>query len=603
MRIIRRAKNYVKANGIRKSVLRLFQKANEKIINSKKSVIEQESYLEWIKNNEPTQDELEAQRNHKFKYLPLISVIVPMYNTKERYFKELVDSLKSQTYENFELCLADGSEQKSEFIDRIIDNDTRIKYRKLEKNTGISGNSNEALSMATGDYIALLDHDDIIPSFSLYEIVKTINENMDVEFIYTDEDKLLEYKDKRMGPHFKSDFALDTFRSYNYICHFSIFKRELIDRIGGFRSKYDGSQDYDIIFRAIEEANKIVHIPKILYHWRINENSVASGAAAKPYAYVAAKEAIRENIKKHGIKAEVTDSKILGLYRVKYLFDGNPKVSIIIPNKDHKKDLKKCIKSILKSTYKNYEIIIVENNSNSKDIFKYYDYLKKNYNVRVVTLNQNEFNYSKLNNFGVRNSNGEYLLFLNNDIKILSEDFLETLIGDASREDIGAVGAKLLYPDNTIQHAGIVLNFTGVAGHVNANLKDYDVGYMGRTMIQQNFNAITGALMMMKKKDFDEVGGFDESFPVAYNDVDICLSLRKLGKLNLYEPYVKACHYESRTRGYDDTDEKKKRLLDDAKKLKEKWKDFFDKGDKYFNINFRDDTPDMRIRKDRVKEI
>ena len=601
MKVYVRILNYIKANGIRKAIWRGIQKIREKIFSGKKEKLEYENYLSWIKNNEPDEKELESQIEFKFKYSPKISVIVPMYNTPERYFVELVESLKEQTYSNFELCLADGSEKKLEFIDAVINKDERIKYKLLQKNGGIVGNSNEGLNMATGEYIALLDHDDILPRFSLFEVVKAINENIEAEFFYSDEDKLMEYKEKRMGPHFKSDFAIDTLRSYNYICHLSVFKKELLERIGGFRQEYEGSQDYDIIFRAVKEANSVVHIPKILYHWRINQASVASSASAKPYAYEAAKRAIKEDLKQNNIDGEVIDSKILGLYRVKYKFNDNPKVSIIIPNKDHVNDLKKCLNSIFKSYYNNYEIIIVENNSEKKSTFKFYESIKKTYeNIKIMELNQQSFNYSELNNFGAKNSTGDILLFLNNDVEIISKDFLETLIGDVSRKDVGIVGAKLLYKDNTIQHAGIVLNFTGIAGHVNAHLKCYDVGYMGRTMIQQNFNAVTGALMIIKKSTFEEIGGFDTSFPVAYNDIDICLKVRDRGLLVMYEPYVEAYHYESKTRGYEDTDEKKKRLLEDTNRLKNKWEKYFNENDKYFNINFRNDVPDMRISPNKI---
>ena len=602
MSVLRRAKNYIKNNGIKKSIKRLFEKIKEFFKGKKRSKEEQQNYLEWIKNNEPNEKELEVQRKYKFKINPKISIIVPMYNTPEKYFKELVNSLKEQTYSNFELCLADGSEKKAEFIDDIIKDDKRIKYKHLDENKKISGNSNEGINMATGEYIALLDHDDIIPKFSLYEIVKAINENPDVDFIYTDEDKIYEEKENRMGPHFKPDYAIDTLRSYNYICHFSIFKKELMDKLGGFRDEYNGSQDYDIILRATENAKKIVHIPKILYHWRINQNSVASSASAKPYAYVAAKEAIRASLKRRNVEATVEDSTILGLYRLKYKFKGNPLVSIIMLNKDHKNDLKKCIDSIKKSTYKNYEIIIIENNSTKKDIFRYYEKLKEKKNIKVYNVSEKEFNYSKLNNYAVKKSNGEYLLFLNNDIKIITNDFLEILIGHASRKEVGAVGAKLLYPDNTIQHAGIVLNFTGVAGHVNAHMIGKEPGYMGRIMIEQNYSAVTAALMMVSKKNFEEVKGFDENLKVAYNDVDFCLKLRNIGKINVYDPYVEAYHYESKTRGYDESTEKKKRLEKEAKILIKKWPEYFSKNDPYFNINFRQDVPDMRVNPNKIEE-
>lgn len=599
MNKLKRAIRYLKNNGIKRSFIRLKEKIFEKMFNANIEKREQESYLEWIKNNEPSTEELNEQRKFKFEYSPKISIIVPMYNTPENYFKELVESVKDQTYSNWELCLADGSPVKSDFIDKYID-DSRIVYKFLGENLGISGNSNAAIKVASGDYYALLDHDDIIPPFSLFEIVKVINENKDAEFIYTDEDKILEQKDKRMGPHFKSDYAPDTFRSYNYICHFSIFKKSLMDKLGGFNSEFDGSQDYDIILRATENANKIIHIPKILYHWRINENSVASSSAAKPYAYVAAKKAILASLKRQGISAKVEDSSILGLYRLRYEIPKDAKVSIIILNKDHVKDLKRCLKSVLKSTYSNYEIIIVENNSEEKNTFKYYDKIKNNEKIKVIYYKEKGFNFSKLNNFGVKYATGNFYLFLNNDIEILTPDFLSDLIGTAARKDVGAVGVKLAYPDGSLQHAGVVLNFTGVAGHVNAHMRNNSVGYMGRIMIQQNFSAVTAAFMMVSKENFEKVGGFDERFAVAYNDIDFCLKLRDINKVNVYEPYVVAYHYESKTRGYEDTDEKKKRLEKEANMLKDKWKKFFDKEDPYFNINFRHDTPDMRINPDKV---
>lgn len=604
MNKIKRGFKYLKENGLIKSIKRFFEKIIEKILNAKRDKIEQENYLKWIENNEPSEEEINKQKETKFDYMPKISVIVPMYNTKERYFVELVQSLKNQTYSNWELCLSDGSEKKAEFIDRIINSDNRIKYKFLNENLGISGNSNEALKLASGDYYALLDHDDIIPPFSLFEIVKTINKDKEAEFIYTDEDKIMEYKEVRMGPHFKSDFGPDTFRSYNYICHFSIFKKSLMDKLGGFNSEYDGSQDYDIILRATEMANRIIHIPKILYHWRINENSVALSSAAKPYAYIAAKKAILASLNRQNIDAEIEDSPILGLYRVKYKFKGEPKVSIIILNKDHVKDLKKCINSILKSLYRNFEIIIVENNSSSKEIFKYYEEIVKDSRIRVVRSEQKEFNYSSLNNYGTKFATGDFYLFMNNDTEVIStKDWLQVLIGTASRHDVGAVGGKLIYPDGTVQHAGVVLNFTGVAGHVNAHKRNNEVGYMGRLMIQQNFSAVTGALLMVSKKNFEEVNGFDENFPVAYNDIDFCLKLLSIGKVNVFDPYVLVYHYESKTRGYEDTDEKKKRLAEDTIRIKEKWKNVFSKPDPYFNINFRDDVPDMRVNPQKVKEF
>jgi len=587
---------------LKKIILKIYKLIFKYTPQEKYDLEENMNYQKWIENNEPTIDELKKQKEVQFEYNPKISIIVPLFNTPEKYFKEMVESIKNQTYSNWELCLADGSPSELDYIKAIIgDLGEKVKYRFLNENKGISGNSNEALKLATGDYIALLDHDDIIPKFALFEIVKAINKNPEADFIYTDDDKILEDKDKRISPHFKQDYAIDTLRSYNYICHFSIIKKELMDKLEGFNGEYDGSQDYDLILRAVENAKQIVHIPKILYHWRINPNSVASGAAAKPYAYVAAKKAILKNIERQGINgAKVEDTKIMGLYKITYPVIGNPKVSIIILNKNHKKDLKRCIKSIMKSTYQNYEIIIVENNSTQKNIFKYYKKIKSE-KIRIEACNLNEFNYSKLNNFGVSKASGEYFVFLNNDTKIITKDWLEKIIGNCQRNEVGAVGAKLLYKNKRIQHAGVVLNLTGTAGHVNLNERADKPGYFGRIMIQQNVSCVTGALLGISKKVFEEIKGFDESFPIAYNDVDLCLKILEIGKLNVYNPFIEAYHLESKTRGYEDTEEKQNRLKKEEKKIKEKWEKYFTVTDKYYSPNLRTDVPNMRIKTERVK--
>ena len=602
--LTKRATLYIKKNGWRQAIKRLIEKIRDKIFKREQQAFdreEQESYLEWIQANEPTEEELEAQRKQVFSYMPKISIVVPMYNTKERYFRELVESVLNQTYSNVELCFADGStDENMPYVQELVASDDRIVYKKLGKNFGIAINSNEAIKLATGDYVALLDHDDIIPIFAVYEIVKAVNEDPEAEFIYTDEDKLMEYKEQRMGPHFKSDYGPDTLRSYNYICHFSIFKKSLMDRLVGFDEGYEGSQDYDIILRATETANRIIHIPKILYHWRINEASVALSPEAKPYAYVAAKKAIAASLQRQGIEADVTDSAVMGLYKIKYHVTGNPLVSIIILNKDHVKDLEKCLQAIEKSTYQNYEVIIVENNSEESKTFEYYETLKSNSHIKVITYDKKGFNYSAINNYGVKHSQGEYIVLLNNDIEIITKDWLETMLGEAQRKDIGVVGAKLLYPNDTVQHAGVVLGLTGIAGHVNALLRKEDIGYMGRIMIQQNFSAVTGAMMMLKKEIYVAVGGLDEDFAVAYNDIDLCLKIRELGKYIVYDPYVQAYHYESRTRGYEDTEEKKQRLQQESDKLKQKWQAVFAKEDPFFNPNFRHDIPRMRVRKDKA---
>ena len=586
---IAKAVEYYKKNGIIKTI--------KKILAKRIDFKENKNYKKWIKNNEPTEEELKMQKAFKFVYEPKISVIVPMYNTKKKYLKELIESLLNQTYSNWELCLADGSSKELEYVNSLVTQDERIKYKFLKENKGISENSNHALKMATGNYIALLDHDDILPPFSLYEIVKVINENKDVEFIYTDEDKLLEDKDKRIGPHFKPDYAPDTLMSYNYICHFSILKKSLMDRIGGFRKEFDGSQDYDLIFRATENTDKIIHIPQILYHWRMNEDSVALTAKAKPYAYEAAKRAIQAHLERIGVNAKVEDAQVLGTYKIQYEVIGNPKVSIIIPNKDHKSDLEKCIESIVnKSTYKNYEIIIIENNSQTNEIFEYYEKIKKIENIKVIEYEDKGFNYSKINNLGVEQATGEYIVLLNNDIEIITENWMETMLGNCQRKDVGIVGAKLLYHNGKVQHAGVVLGLMGVAGHINAGLDADEPGYMSRNVISQNYNAVTGAMMMISKGDYENVNGLDEKFPVAYNDVDLCLKIREKNKVVVMNPFVQAYHFESRTRGYETTKEKRKRLEKDSERLKNKWKSIFEKEDCYFNPNFRKDVCTMRIK-------
>lgn len=598
---INRAIDFYKRNGLISTIRKVFTKAFYMLTkNSQQRKFdkeERENYQIWIKENEPTLEELDEQRKTKFEYEPKISVIVPMYNTKEKYLKELIDSLIEQTYVNWELCLADGSDSKRDYVDNLVTKDERIKYKFLNANKGISENSNEALKLATGEYMALLDHDDILPIFSLYEIVKVINKNKEAEFIYTDEDKIFEDKENRLGPHFKQDFAPDTLMSYNYICHFSIFKKSLMDKLGGFRKEFDGSQDYDLIFRATEQANQIIHIPKILYHWRMNENSVALSSDAKPYAYEAAKRVIADHMKRVGIKGKVEDSAILGIYKIKYEVQGNPKVSIIIANKDHKKDLKTCVESILEyTTYKNYEIVIVENNSETKEIKEYYKELKKNPQIKIVEYKEKGFNYSRINNFGVKNASGEYIVLLNNDTKIVTEDWIENMVGNCQREDVGIVGTKLLYANGKVQHAGVVLGLTGIAGHINSGLDYNDPGYMARNIISQNYSAVTGAMMMISKKDYEDVGGLDENFPVAYNDIDLCLKIRAKNKVIVMNPNVVAYHFESKTRGYEISAEKVKRLEEDSQRLKNKWKDVFEKEDPYFNPNFRKDVGTMRVK-------
>lgn len=559
-------------------------------------------YQEWIKHNEPTKQEIEEQRKKVWEYSPKISILVPMYNTPYNFFKELVECLINQTYTNWELCLADGSPEHDVKLEEIYKKDSRIKYKFIGENKGIAGNTNECIEMATGDFIALFDHDDLLPVFSLYEVVKCINENPEVEFIYSDEDKITTLDKPRFNPHFKPDFSLDFLRANNYICHFSVFKKELMDKLGGERNKYNGAQDFDIILRVTEnvkDIKNIIHIPKVLYHWRVHPNSTAQADTnAKPYAFEAGIPAIQDHLDRIGLKGTVEHGASLGTYRIRYEFEGEPKVSIIIPNKDEKETLKTCVDSILnKTTYKNYEIVVVENNSTTEEIFDYYKELEQNPKVKVIKYPEQGFNYSKIINYGVKNSDGEFIVQLNNDTELETEEWLEDMLGFASRDDVGAVGVKLFYPDNTIQHAGVIIGVDTVATHLFRGLPRHLHGYFARESTIQDFSAVTAACMMAKRSVYEEVGYMDESMAVAFNDLDFCLKIRKTGKLVVYDPFVTLIHYESKTRGYEDSPEKVARFQEEIKKFQEKWKDIYEKGDPYYNKNFSLNSCNYDIRK------
>lgn len=588
----------MKANGVKKSLLKLKNKIKRRKYMSNQSV----DYLDYVKNNKLSIRTIEKQRSAKFNYMPKISIVVPMYNTKFSYFVELIESINNQTYQNFEVCLADSSKIPDVQIQKYIQelNSNKIVYKNISQNLGISENTNIAISFSTGDYVAFCDHDDVISINALYEVVKAINSS-DADFIYTDED-ILE-NGIRKNPHFKPDFSPDLLTSYNYICHLCVVKRKLLDEVGLLNKEFDGAQDYDFVLRATEKAKNIVHIPKVLYHWRAHETSTSYSSSAKEYVYMAGKRAIEEHFKRINIKAKVEILDEPGRYRVKYDVIGNPKISIIIPNKDSKSDLKKCIDSILKSSYPNYEIVIVENNSKTKEIFDYYDKIQKdNDNIKVVSIKIDKFNYSLINNFGVKNSKGEYIVLLNNDTKVLSNDWMEEMLGICQRDDVGIVGAKLLYPDFKVQHAGVVVGIGGVAGHVNVNIAENEEGYFSRANVINNFSAVTAACLMIKRSIFEKIDGLDEKLQVAFNDIDLCMKVRKLKYLIVFTPYAKLMHYESKTRGSEDTPEKIKRFESEMDVFKSKWKDELDRGDPYYNINLRLDKVNFEINTNKMED-
>lgn len=544
-------------------------------------------YKEWLEKNMPARQELDRQAKHKFKYAPKISILVPVYNTPETFLRQMIESVQKQTYGNWELCIANANpanEQVKVILKEYTANDARVKVTDVPENEGIAQNTNKALEIADGTFIGLLDHDDVLAENALYEVVKELNKAVDTDVIYTDEDKVSTAMDEYFSPNFKPDFNLDMLRSNNYFCHFFVAKKELIETVGGFRGEYNGAQDYDLFLRCIEKAERIAHIPKILYHWRVHQESTADNPLSKMYAYDAGQKAIEQHLKRCGVTAEVSKTENLGFYRVKYQQEGSPLVSILIPNKDQKDTLDQCLKSIeARTDYENYEIIIIENNSTEQETFEYYKQIK-NPKIRVIEW-KDEFNYSAINNFGVRHAKGEYLLFLNNDIEVINSDWLGEMLSNCQREEVGAVGAKLYYPDNTVQHAGVIVGIGGVAGSVFVGLKRGYTGYMHRASIQQNLSAVTAACMMVKKSVFEEVGGFEEELKVAFNDIDFCLKIREKGHLIVYDPYVELYHYESKTRGAEDTTEKIRRFQSEIEYMRSHWSSILKNGDPAYNPN------------------
>ena len=550
--------------------------------------------------NWPTEAELAKQRRGSFSRDVTFSVLVPLYNTPEAFLREMIKSVQDQTYPKWELCLADGSDGEHAYVGEVCTelarDDKRIKYQKLKKNLGISGNTNACIDMATGDYIALFDHDDILNPSALYENMKAICEK-EADFIYSDETTFSTIPIEAYGHHFKPDFAPDTLRSYNYICHLTVFKRSLLDEIGGgFRSQFDGSQDFDIILRLTEKARHIVHIPKILYYWRAHAGSVASSVEAKPYTIDAGKAALAEHLNRVGLKGKVLDSSFPSTYKVQYDIEGEPLISIVIPNMDHVDDLKTCIDSIsTQSTWKNWEIIVVENNSKNAETFEYYHSLEDRPEIRIVTW-EGGFNFSAICNHGARAAKGDYILLLNNDVKVITPDWLEQMLMFAQRSDVGAVGAMLYYPDDTIQHAGVIIGIGGVAGHSHKCYPRGQHGYFCRLSLAQDLSAVTGACCLVPRRVWEKVDGLDEKYAVAFNDVDLCLRIREAGYLIVWTPYAELYHYESKSRGYENTPEKVKRFEGETDRFQSRWGDFLAAGDPYYNPNLTLEREDFSFR-------
>ncbi|MBR1772248.1 MAG: glycosyltransferase [Lachnospiraceae bacterium] len=548
----------------------------------------------------PDAEERRRQQETEFARQIKFSILTPLYNTPEQFLREMIESVQAQTYTNWELCLADGSDEAHANVGQICheyaDKDARIRYKKLEKNGGISANTNECLKLATGEYIGLFDHDDLLHPSVLYEYMKRICDE-GADYLYCDECTFRGNKgiDSMITLHFKPDFAIDNLRANNYICHFSVFDRKLLEGMELFRSQFDGSQDHDMTLRLTAKAKHVVHVPKLMYYWRSHQGSTAADINTKTYAIEAARGAVADHLTNCGFRNfEITSTRAFEtIFRIQYEVIGTPKVSILIPNKDHVEDLKRCVGSILqKSTYDNYEIVIIENNSDTKEIEAYYAELlgsKEAQDGRIKLVRyQGEFNYSAINNLGAQYATGEYLVLLNNDTEVITFDWIEELLMYAQRKDVGAVGAKLYYPDMTIQHAGVVIGLGahGTAGHSHYKVAGTDLGYMGRLCYAQDVSAVTGACLMVKKSLYDELGGLEEDFAVSLNDVDFCLRLLQKGLWNVFTPFAELFHYESISRGLDDQGEKAARYERESAKFRQKWKAFIEQGDPFYNPNF-----------------
>ena len=585
-------------------VLKCFIKNGPKItfLKIKQKLNNESVFNDYVKQHFLTDEEYNIEKNRKFEKQIKFSILVPLYNTPKQFLCEMIESCINQTYSNWELCLADGSDIEHKYVGNVVkqyvNKDSRIKYKILQNNGGISENTNQCISMASGEYIALFDHDDLLHNAALFEYMKVIEEK-NADFIYSDEAIFGKNLKDIQEIHFKPDFAVDNLRTYNYICHFTVFKKSLLDKVGLFRKEFDGSQDHDMIFRLTEKAENIVHVPKVLYYWRRHANSTAQDINSKSYAINNGIKAVNEHLKRCNIDGFAQSSEEFPtIYRLTYKIMSNPKISILIPNKDNIKVLRICIDSIInKSTYKNYEIIVIENNSTEKETFNYYQTLEKYKNIKIVRYeSKGEFNYSAINNYGVKYASGEHLLFLNNDIEVISENWLQEMLMYSQREDIGAVGAKLYYENETIQHAGVIIGIGGFAGHSHRHIDRRCGGYFSRCKIQQNLSAVTAACLMMRKNVFEEINGFDESFKVALNDVDLCLRIRKLSYLIAWTPYAELYHYESISRGYEDTPEKKKRFEGEVEKFQDRWKNELEQGDPYYNPNLTLGAEDFSLK-------
>ena len=563
----------------------------------------QASYLNWLARNEVLDIEAMTQEIATFHYQPKISIAMPVYNVEEKWLRLCIDSILNQVYTNWELCMADDASTDPN-VKKILTEyqqlDERIRVVFREQNGHISEATNSALAIATGEFVALLDNDDELAINAFYEVVKVLNENPELDLIYSDEDKI-DMDGNRSDPAFKPDWSPDLLLGTNYISHLGVYRRSILEEIGGFRKGYEGSQDYDLVLRFTEKTTKerITHIPKVLYYWRMLPTSTAVDQGSKGYAFEAGLRAVQDALVRRGIKGHATHGAANGLYDVYYDIESEKLVSIIIPTKNGYKDVQRCVSSIIeKTTYQNYEIIMADNGSTDPKMHELYakfeQQLPGRFFVESIDI---PFNFSTINNRAAKKAHGEYLLFLNNDTEVITENWLTLMVSFAQQERIGCVGAKLLYPNNTVQHAGVILGLGGVAGHGHYGYPHGDLGYFGRLAINVNYSAVTAACLLMKKADFDAVGGFEEAFTVAFNDVDLCLKVQALGRDNVWLHEAELYHFESQTRGYDDKGKKKKRFEQEKVMMEEKWGPLIE-NDPFYNPNLTRDIPNFSLRID-----
>lgn len=577
---------------------KFLKESKAQYVSTKKSLIwlkkkltgnEYADYDTWLRIMRVSRQELFEQRKTKFSYAPKFSVVVPLYHTPAKFLKDLVRSMMYQSYANWELCLVNASPEDvhlTSLLENWAMRDKRIRVIRLEKNLGIAQNTNAGIAASTGEFIAFLDHDDFLEPDALFCYVDALNKDKTIDVFYSDEDKTDEYAAHYFYPHFKSDFNIDLLHANNYMCHFLAVRKSLVDTVGGLNEKFDGAQDYDFVLRLTEHTKKIYHCPRILYHWRCSNQSTAASQGNKMYAIHAGKAALNAHYKRLGWNARAQEGAVDGWYQTKFTLKEEPLVSILIPNKDHTDDLDVCLNSFFeRADYQNYEFIIIENNSVLPETFAYYEKIEKEHdNVKVVYWEAG-FNYSAINNFGFKFAKGDYIMLLNNDVELITPDIFQSMLGFCMRPEVGIVGAKLLYNDHTVQHAGVLVGAGGLADHVFKGIHEDDPGYMGRAISSQDVSAVTAACLLVKRSVYEEVGGLEDEFQVAFNDVDFCLKVRKAGYLIVYDADVKLFHYESKSRGMEDTTERFIRFGNEMMLLNSKWDILSTFVDPYYNPN------------------